>query len=168
MKKIALLYSFNSNKTRLVAEKIANEFTQEEIVKVDVETVSDKEFLSYDNYILGVPTWFDGELPGYWDEMVPALEDMNLEGKTFAIFGLGNQKEYPENFADGIGIMANLLEGRGAKIVGITSTDGYKFESSLAVRDGRFLGLALDQENQGRLTKTRIKKWVDELQEYFK
>ena len=60
--------------------------------------LTEEIFLSHKNMILGVPTWFDGELPNYWDEFVPAIEDLDLKGKTIAIYGLGNQVEYPENF----------------------------------------------------------------------
>ena len=30
------------------------------------KVLKEKSF-SYDSYILSVPTWFDGELPNYWD-----------------------------------------------------------------------------------------------------
>jgi flavodoxin I len=43
------------------------------------EEISEEIFTAYDQMILGVSTWFDGELPNYWDEFVPAIEDMNLE-----------------------------------------------------------------------------------------
>jgi len=119
MKKIGLFYSFNTNKTSQAARKLGEEFG-DDAVHVNAETITEKEFMSYDNMILGVPTWFDGELPNYWDEFVPALEDLNLKGKTVAIFGNGNQKGYPENFIDGVGIMADLIEKRGARLVGFT------------------------------------------------
>lgn len=165
----AIIYSFNTNKTASAGEKILEAFGKNSKVrKVNAENIAEEEFLGYDNLILGVPTWFDGELPNYWDEFVPALEDLDLKGKTVAIFGLGDQIGYPENFADGVGIMAKLLRSRGAKIVGTTDTDGYEFESSLAVENGKFLGLVLDQENQARLSKKRIEDWVKALSDIFK
>ncbi|VAW14901.1 Flavodoxin 1 [hydrothermal vent metagenome] len=168
MSKTCIIYSFNSNKTKLIAEIIADAFGEGKIEKVNAETITEEQFLSFDNMILGVPTWFDGELPNYWSEFVPALEDLDLQGKTFAIFGLGDQEGYPENFVDGIGILAKLLEERGGRIVGETPTEGYTFESSAAVRDGKFLGLALDQENQARLTNGRVAKWVESLHNFIK
>ncbi|MFO7371017.1 MAG: flavodoxin domain-containing protein, partial [Bacteroidales bacterium] len=108
MKKTGLIYSFNTNKTSQAAKKIGEQLGNA-VVHVNVENITEKEFLSYDKMILGVATWFDGELPNYWDEFVPALEDMKLKGKTIAIFGNGNQKDYPENFVDGIGILGKLL-----------------------------------------------------------
>lgn len=167
MKKIALIYSFHSKKSAIVAEKIFNEFDKKDIDKINTEDITEEVFSRYDNFILSVPTWFDGELPNYWDEFVPALEDMNLKGKTIAIFGNGNQRDYPENFVDGIGLLGNLLESIGAKLIGETSTEGYSFESSRAVRNNKFMGLAIDQDTQAKLTKDRVKNWVLAVKEKF-
>lgn len=169
MKKIGLFYSFNTNKTAKNAERIKKAFSGAvEIESVNVEHIDEETFLAFDNMVLGVPTWFDGELPNYWDEFMPAIEDLKLKGKTVALFGLGDQVGYPENFVDAIGILAKALEERGAKIVGLTSTEGYHFERSAALRDGKFLGLALDIENQAGLSAERIKAWVEQLKTEFK
>jgi len=106
MSKVALCFSFNTNKTSLAAKKIAEAFGQTQVELVNAESITPEEFLSYKKYILGVPTWFDGELPNYWDEFIPALEDLDLKGRKFALFGNGDQKGYPENFVDGIIVFA--------------------------------------------------------------
>lgn len=168
MKKTAIIYSFNSNKTAKAAEKIVEAFGEVTIEKVNAEEIDGKKFLSYENLILGVPTWFDGELPNYWDEFVPELEDLDLKGRTIALYGLGDQVGYSENFGDALGIMFEILQKNGAKIVGFTSTEGYSYESSGAVINGEFAGLLLDQENQARLSGSRIKKWVEDLLKEFK
>ncbi len=165
----AIIYSFNTNKTALAGEKIVEAFGKS--LKIDVvnaEDLNEEKFLRYDNLILGVPTWFDGELPNYWDEFIPALEDLDLKGKTVAIFGLADQVGYSENFADGVGIMGRIIKDKGAKLVGYTKPDDYKYESSAAIEDGNFMGLVLDQENQARLSKSRIEKWVNELKKVMK
>lgn len=169
MSKTGIFYSFNSTKTAKAAEKIIAEFGPDfKIEPVNAETLTEEIFLSYTNLILGVPTWFDGELPNYWDEFVPAIEDLDLKGKTFAIFGLGNQVEYPENFGDAVGIMAELVQQRGAKLIGQTDIKNYTYESSRAEVDGKFVGLILDQETQPRLSNERISNWVSELKREFK
>ena len=168
MKKIGLIYSFTSNKTAKIAERIKEEFKGSSIEAVNAETVTEKEFLSFDNLILGVPTWFDGELPNYWDEFGPAIEDMNLKNKNIALYGLGDQIGYGENFLDAVGIMAQLLESRGAKVVGLTSVKDYTFEGSKAQRNDQFLGLAIDFENQATKNKDRVKEWVKQLNTEFK
>jgi flavodoxin I len=168
MKKIGLIYSFNAKKSATIAKQIKKELSDVEVEEINAEEITGKHFLANDNLILGVPTWFDGELPNYWDEFVPELEDLNLKEKKIAIYGLGDQAGYPENFVDAVGIMARLVVSRGAEIAGKTSTEGYSYESSAAVEENKFLGLALDQENQARETKSRIKDWVGQLKKEFK
>ena len=167
MKKVGIIYSFNAGKTGQIAKKIKDNFSAKEIEEVNAEVIDDDKFLSFDNLILGCPTWFDGELPNYWDEFVPALEDMNLKGKKIAIFGNGDQKGYPENFCDAVGILSEILEARGAKIVGYTSAEGYTFESSKALKGDKFCGLALDFENQAKLNKKRVDDWCGQLKKEF-
>jgi flavodoxin I len=53
-------------------------------------------------------------------------------------------------------------------VIGLTSTEGFTLERSAALRDGKFLGLALDIENQAALTDERIKNWVEQLKTEFK
>jgi len=168
MSKTVIIYSFHTQKSKKVAEKVVQAFGTDNINVVNAEELSSKVFEENDNFILSSPTWFDGELPNYWDEFVPELEEMDLKNKTFAVFGLGDQKGYPENFCDAIGILVEILESCGAKIVGKIPAEGYNFESSRAQRGNIFVGLPLDQENQGRLTSERVTKWVDQLKKEMK
>jgi flavodoxin I len=167
MEKIGIFYSYNSHKTKLIGEKIIERFSENEIESINAETITEEEFLKYNRLILGVPTWFDGEFPNYWDEFVPALEELDLTGKKIAIYGLADQKGYPENFGDAVGLMADLVSKCGAEVVGETSPDGYTFEGSKALRNGKFVGLIIDQENQARLTPERLDMWIEELKKNF-
>ena len=76
---------------------------RDKIEVVPIEHAWQNDFAAYDCFIVGASTWVDGELPTYWDELLPELRTMKLKGKKVAIFGLGDQIRYPENFADGIG-----------------------------------------------------------------
>jgi len=167
MNKTAIIYSFNTKKTGKVAERIREAFNDEQVEMVNAEEITEELFMSYDQIIMGVATWFDGELPNFWDEFVPALEDLDLKGKKIALFGLGDQKGYPENFLDGVGIMAGIMEEQGATLVGFTSVEGYEFESSKARRGDQFSGLAIDYENQGSMNKERVSDWVEQLKKEF-
>ena len=167
MNRTALIYSFNTKKTGKIAAQIKEGFNDPAIEMVNAEEITEDLFLSYDQIIMGVPTWFDGELPNYWDEFVPALEEMDLKGKKIALYGLGDQKGYSENFLDGVGIMAEILEAQGAMLVGFTSTEGYTFESSRALRKDQFTGLAIDYENQGSMNKERVTAWIEQLKNEF-
>ncbi|MFT3738995.1 MAG: flavodoxin [Breznakibacter sp.] len=166
-KKIGIFYSFRSVKTKQQVHKMVKLLGEGNVDEINVDVTTGKEIASYDYLILAVPTWFDGELPNYWDELVPDMEDVSFDGKKVAVFGGGNQKGYSENFVDGIGIMAKFIEERGAKIVGYTSIEGYTFEYSKAQRGNQFIGLALDIENQAALTNQRIENWVSVLKREF-
>ncbi len=163
MKKIGLFYSFHSVKTAKIAEKIKSALDGYIVSEVNVEDADENSIDPYDLIIFGAPTWFDGELPNYWDEYLPAVEDKQFAGKLLAIFGLGDQVNYSENFCDAIGILADFFEKRGMKVIGTFSTEGYTFEASRAIRNNEFIGLPLDQENQSRLTNQRIEKWIEKL-----
>jgi flavodoxin I len=163
MSKTAIIYSYNTQKSKKVAEKILAAFGETEIESINAEELSKEDFVKYDNFILSSPTWFDGELPNYWDEFIPDLEEMDLSKKTFALFGLGDQKGYPENYCDAVGILAEIIESCGGKLIGQTSIEGYNYESSKAQRGDHFIGLLLDQENQARLTNGRVSQWVEQL-----
>jgi len=167
MNKTAIIYSYNTKKTGKIVTLIQEGFNDPAIEMVNAEEISEDLFLSFDQIIMGVPTWFDGELPNYWDEFVPALEEMDLKGKKIALFGLGDQKGYSENFLDGVGIMGEILERQGATLLGFTSAEGYEFESSRALRNNQFLGLAIDYENQGSMNKQRVAAWIEELRKEF-
>ena len=162
-----LFYSFQAKKSSQIAKHIVKEWGKSGIKEVDADSAHGSDLGEFDSLILGVPTWFDGELPSYWDEMVPEIEKINLKGKKVAIYGLCDQKGYPENFVDGIGLMADILVDQGAVVVGHTSAEEYNFESSTAYRDGKFIGLAIDFENQSSQTSDRIKNWVNQLKSEF-
>ena len=103
------------------------------------------------------------ELPTYWDELIPELETLDLKGKRVALFGLGDQVNYPDNFADGLGLLGDAFEKAGASLVGFTPTKGYSFNRSKALRGNEWCGLVLDFENQSEMTDGRIKAWCDRL-----
>ena len=64
---------------------------------------------------------------------------------------------------DAIGILYDRVAARGARIIGFTPTEGYDFVASAGERDGHFLGLALDEDNQSDLTERRIAAWIKQL-----
>ncbi|MDD5506916.1 MAG: flavodoxin [Bacteroidales bacterium] len=168
MKPIGLFYSFNTRHTSDAADRIARELGEKNVDRVNIETIEDKVFLSYSYMILGVSTWFDGELPNYWDEFLPAMEHMDFTGKAIALFGPSDQVGYPQNFADGIGILADFLRNRGATIAGHYPAKSYHFIRSRAIEGEHFKGLVLDYANQPEMTEKRIKEWCTRLKKEFK
>ena len=165
--KTGLFYGTGTEKTTFVANKIRKAFGEDQIDIIPIESAWKRDFEAYDHIIAGTSTWFDGELPTYWDEIIPELVTLDLKNKKVAIFGLGDQTNYPDNFADGVGLLVDVFSGTGATLVGFTSTEGYQFSQSLAVKDDKFLGLVIDVENQADLTEKRIHDWVSQLRKEF-
>ncbi|HAR79394.1 MAG TPA: flavodoxin [Succinivibrionaceae bacterium] len=159
MEKIALFYGTYTGVTGMVAEKIANELGREYI---DVYNIcSDGEKMSqYNKLIIGTSTWSIGELQEDWDAFMPKLQNMDFNGKTVALFGTGDQVGYPDTFLDGMGMLYETFQYRGAKFIGFWPTVGYDFTSPLPLLDhDHFVGLAIDEDNQSDLTDERVKKW---------
>ena len=152
MKKIGIFYAAKADKTSWVAEKIQKEFGAS-AESVAIENAWQNDFEAYDNFIVGASTWFDGELPTYWDELLPELRTLQLKGKKVAIFGLGDQVKYPENFADGVGLLAEVFENDGATLVGF--------------KGDKWCGLVIDIENQSEMTDKRIKDWCRQVKKEF-
>jgi len=157
--KTALVYSTHSEHTSGIA-KLIKEHLKSKATEVNVEDTSFDELQKYDLLILGVSTWFDGELPNYWDEYLPGIDDQDFTGKKIAIFGLGNQIKYPENYQDGMGILAEFFKKRGGEIIGYTDAKTYKFESSAAFENGQFCGLAIDNSFPKAKTTSLVSDWT--------
>merc|ERR1712134_180386 len=76
--------------------------TATDIGDVDVETIKE-----CDSLIVGAPTWNTGadeERSGTaWDEFLYGdLTSLDLKGKKVAVFGMGDQVGYADNFCDAL------------------------------------------------------------------
>ena len=130
MKKIGLFYATKADRTTWVAEKIQKEFGKDKIDIVPIEQAWQNDFAAYDCFIVGASTWFDGELPTYWDELLPELRTLDL-------------------------------------LVGFTSSEGYTFERSRALRGDRWCGLVVDLDNQSEQAEKRIREWCEQVKNEF-
>ena len=136
---------------------------------LEVSSINSNDFLRFDFLMLGVPTWFVGELEPEWDDYFPDFENIDFTGKDIAIFGLGDQYGYPDNFVDGIGILAEVIIKNGGNIVGYWPNKGYDFNKSIGLApNGMFYGLALDEDNQPELSEERVKLWTEGLLKILK
>ncbi len=169
MSKIGLFYGSTTGKTESAAEMIQAEFGGSSVVTLhEIADTSDSDFDSYDFLIIGSPTWDIGELQADWDGFYnDELDNIDFSGKTIAYFGTGDQVGYAENFQDAMGILEEKISSLGGKTVGSWPTDGYEHEASKADKGGKFVGLALDDDNQSELTESRIKEWVAQLKSEF-
>lgn len=170
MTPIGLFYGTNTDYTQLVVDQMIAEFELAAPNLLTVHNVAEttpEKMLEYDTLIIGCPTWNVGQLQEDWDVVYDRLDDLDFSGKRIAIFGLGDQYDYPDNFCDAIGILGRKFIERGAELVGYTATDGYQFSYSLGVEDGMFMGLALDEMNEPERTPERLSEWIWQLVDEF-
>merc|ERR1719316_1550387 len=162
---VGLLYSTTTGNTEAVAGYIAEATGLEatDIADVDGATVA-----GYDGLIIGAPTWHTGadtERSGTaWDEVLYGdLTSMDLAGKKVAVFGLGDQAGYGDNFCDAMDELTACFKAQGAEIVGAWSTDGYDHEDSKSIDGGKFVGLPCDEDNQPDMSEERVNAWVAQI-----
>ena len=172
MSTIGIFFGTDTGSTRLVAKKIYAVLGAELADKPkNINRTKTAEFLQYDALILGTPSYGVGDSPGLavgcqeanWAEFVPYLDGVDLSGKRIALFGLGHQERYASRFASSLIQLYRVFYGGGAQIVGSWDTDGYEFEHSAAIIDGRFVGLVLDQRGQPHLSDERISTWLQQV-----
>jgi flavodoxin I len=169
MANVGIFFGTDTGNTRRIAKTIADTLTPDVSAKpVNIRNSSVEDLLKFDTLILGSPTYGEGQLPGLasgtstesWAEFLPKLAGNDFSGKKVAIYGLGNQKGYPGEFVDAMFYLYEQFKQCGATMIGSWAIDGYLFKQSKAIIDNRFVGLALDQENQKELTPSRLETWL--------
>lgn len=172
MAKIGLFFGTSTGNTRKVAKMIKKRFDSDTMADpVNINRVSPEDFAAYPLLILGSPTMGDGQLPGLgseceeesWQEALERLADVDLSGKTVALYGLGDQVSYGHEFLDAMIEIYDFVIDRGARVVGAWPTDGYDFTVSQAIVDDKFVGLALDLDNQADQTEARLQAWLKQI-----
>lgn len=167
MGKIGIFYGTTSGKTKKVAELIKNEFAKGSADLFDIKDIQPNDVLKYDHIIFGTSAWGVGDMQDDWEAFIDDLVELDFTGKKIALFGLGDQVEYPGSFVDGLGTLYCRMPDKD-KIVGFFPTVGYKYYFSSAEKDGVFVGLAIDNDTQPEKTQGRVKKWVTQLKKEFK
>mgnify|MGYP006271864769 CR=1 FL=1 len=167
MRQVGIVYGSSTGNTRDVSEKVHEAFGADQADLLDVAEIDPHALEEYTNLVFAVSTWGKGDLQDDWEDFYPALEDVNLSETRVAVLALGDQRNYPTNFADAMAILVDKASERGARVVGHTSTEGYTYEASAAERGGGFLGLVIDEDTQSNLTEPRIRDWVEQLKREF-
>ncbi|WP_017295388.1 flavodoxin FldA [Geminocystis herdmanii] len=168
MAKIGLFFGTQTGNTESIAQTIQKELGGDSVVELqDVAQAEVEDLAEYEYLIIGCPTWNIGELQSDWEGLYDDLDQIDFTGKKIAYFGAGDQISYCDNFQDAMGILEEKISSLGGKTVGYWSTDNYDFNESKAVRNGKFVGLAIDEDNQSDLTESRIKSWVAQIKNEF-
>lgn len=162
MAHIGIFYGSTTGNTQEVAEKIAKMLN---VDKADIHDVSNSkaDFGSYDVLLFGSSTLGYGDLQDDWDSFIDKVKAADLNGKKVALFGCGDSASYSDTFCDALGKIYNDIKNKGCQIIGQVSPEGYTYDSSDSVVDGRFVGLPIDNDNESDQTDQRIACWIEDL-----
>ena len=163
-KKIGLFYGSDTGNTEEIVSDVIRLWDSSNLDVYEGSELDIEIFNKYEIILIGLSTWYDGDLQSEWDSFYDDFKTIDFAGKTVAIFGLGDQIGYPEYFVDGIGIIADVVFKNGGNIIGFWPTEGYRFTESKALyNDNLFFGLPIDEDNQSELTQDRLEKWINKV-----
>lgn len=163
-RQVGIFYAPSGGSVQKVARQIKQKLAE---VQPDMQVISDivpLQLLDYHNLILvcstlGRNTW-EMEQKDPWSSFLPKMLRIRLDGRKVALVGLGDHVSYPNNFVDGMGILGQTVEEIGGKLIGATPTRDYIFNDSRALRDGKFIGLPLDEDYEAEKTEERLNGWI--------
>lgn len=156
---IGVFYGSTTGVTKEIAETIAEKLGADVF---DVADASAAKLSDYDVLVLGSSTWGMGELQDNWADFLPSIDAASLAGKKVALFGSGDQSGFSDTFGDALALIHDALAPGGCAFIGSWPADGYDGAGN-SFKDGKILGLMLDDNNQSDLTAGRIDQWVEQI-----
>jgi flavodoxin II len=163
--KIGLFYGSSTCYTEMASEKIRATIGEELVDIYNIKETPVVTMNDYDLLLLGISTWDFGEIQEDWLAVWEELDGLSLQGKTIALFGLGDQEGYGEWFLDAMGLLHDELKSTDAKFIGYWKNEGYLFDASKALTEdeSHFVGLALDEDSQYDKSDERIEQWCEQV-----
>lgn len=166
MANIGIYYGTTAGNTEDVAKEIAKKLNVSASDLHDVAKAG-TDFSKYDVILFGSSSYGMGDLQDDWESYIEKLKEVDLSGKKVALFGCGDSSSYSDTFCNAVGKIYESIKNNGAQFIGQVSTDGYTYDESESVINGKFIGLVLDQDNEYDLTSERIDNWIAELEKNF-
>jgi flavodoxin I len=80
---------------------------------------------------------------------------------------LGDHITYAYHFVDSMGLLGKTIKKQGGLLFGATETEGYTFQDSEAISEGKFIGLPVDEDFESELTEDRVTVWINSLLKEF-
>ena len=163
MKKTGIFYGSTTCNTEKVARLIAKKLNVSDSDIHEAATMNPDNISEYELLILGSSTWGCGELQDDWYDALDLLKKSDIKGKTIALFGTGDGESYSDTFCDALGIIYDSLKDKGADFIGQADASAYNYDDSVSVKDGKFVGLAIDEDNESSKTEKRVEDWIKEI-----
>lgn len=119
MGKILMVYASQTGNTELMAEVMVDYLKTESYEVVtktfDFDWIEPEELLEYDAVLIGTHTWDDGEMPYEVEDFYEEVEEVDITGRIFGVFGSGDS--FYDIFGGAIDLVADRLENLGADVL---------------------------------------------------
>jgi flavodoxin I len=162
MSKIGIFYGSSGGNTHATAKQIAAKLGVAEADIHDVASAKADDFKPYDTLLFGSSTWGVGDLQDDWEGFIKVVAGADLSAKKVALFGCGDSSSFSDTFCDAIGHIYQAIKGR-TQVIGFVDAAAYTFDDSIARIDDKFVGLAIDEDNESNLSEERISRWTEQL-----
>jgi len=161
---IGIFYGSSTGDTERIALLIQKKIGADKAIIHDIIESKAEDLKNYSFFIFGISTLGIGKMQEDWEQFIPDLKRADLTNKKVALFGLGDQESYPDTFVDALGTLYDTIKSTGCTTSGEWPDEGYDYFRSGALRNGKFVGLVLDERNQPELTEQRINSWLKNLE----
>ncbi|QJC34186.1 flavodoxin FldA [Enterobacteriaceae endosymbiont of Donacia cinerea] len=169
MSKIGIFFGSDTGNTENVAFNIQKKLSKQISSVFNISEVEKQDIEKYNIILLGVPTWYYGEVQCDWENFLPILQKINFKNKYLGLFGCGDQEDYGEYFCDAIKVLYDIVKTNKAQIIGYWPTKGYYFNDTKSLKNKKyFLGLTIDEDRQPELTNLRINTWTKQISKELK
>jgi flavodoxin I len=159
MGKTGIFYGSSTGTTEKVASIIAAKLglSPDDIYNIESDGGN---LSSYDTLIFGASSTGFGDLQYFWEDYLNVVKSTDLKGKTVALFCCGDSYMYSDSFCGAMRKIFDVVNDKGCNIIGSVSTGEYEATDTDAVIDGKFVGLAIDNDNEEEKTPERIDAWI--------
>lgn len=161
-----IFFGSDTGNTENIAKMIQKQLGKDVADVHDIAKSSKEDLEAYDILLLGIPTGITAK------RSVTGMTSSRLSKRLISManwlrcLAVVTEEDYAEYFCDALGTIRDIIEPRGATIVGHWPTAGYHFEASKGLADDdHFVGLAIDEDRQPELTAERVEKWVKQISE---
>lgn len=162
--KTGIFYASTTGTTESVAKKIAKALGVDEKDVINVKDAAPSAVADYDVIILGSSTWGAGDMQNDMHDFLDGVQALDLEGKKVAFFGCGDEK-MAKTFCNAVGYMYDMMKPTHAKFIGAYPAEVYNFKHTEAEKDGKIVGLLIDDTNHADLTEPRVRQWAAVIRE---